>query len=351
MRKRPNPRLSLDLLKGFEAAARHLSFTRAAEELFLTQSAISREIKTLEDQLGQPLFTRVNRGLSLTGAGQELYRGVCEGLELIEAATRRAAGLDEDRTLTVTTSVPLASLWLASRLPRFIARHRDVDVRIVAADKALDLARERIDLAIRRFPPDEVPPPHTPRLFPMEVFPVCAPSLMRDPIRALKGPSDLRYHVLLEFEPATARPAWLDWQGWMRAMKIEGLRPAGMLRFSHYDQLIEAALESAGIALGRYPHIARHLREGRLVVPFGRDAVVGLGAFHIVRAPGRAARPLVEKFIKWLHEEVDEDAKHLPWREPVAACQGSSPSPKTGRGGRPGPAPISARSRGRRPGR
>ena len=139
MHKRRPPRLSLDLLRGFEAAARHSSFTRAAEELFLTQSAISREIKTLEEQLGQPLFARVNRGLSLTSAGQELYRGVREGLQLIDEATQSAASSDESRKLTVTTSVPLASLWLASRLPHFIAQHRDVDVRIVAADKALDL--------------------------------------------------------------------------------------------------------------------------------------------------------------------------------------------------------------------
>ena len=122
-------RLSLDLLKGFEAAARHLSFTRAAQELFLTQSAVSREIKTLEEQLGQPLFDRVNRGLRLTDAGQTLYRAVGEALLLIEQATGRLASTVTTETLTVTTSVPLASMWLVPKLQRFFQRYPDVEVR------------------------------------------------------------------------------------------------------------------------------------------------------------------------------------------------------------------------------
>src|SRR5437762_5361103 len=118
-------RLSLDLLKGFEAAARHLSFTRAAQELFLTQSAVSREIKTLEQQLGQQLFQRVNRGLRLTDAGQTLYRAVAEALLLIEQATRRLASSPTTEALTVTTSVPLASMWLVPKLQRFFERYPD----------------------------------------------------------------------------------------------------------------------------------------------------------------------------------------------------------------------------------
>src|SRR4029453_10434473 len=113
--KRRRPRLSLDLLKGFDAAARHLSFTRAARELSLTQSAVSREIKTLEEQLGQPLFNRVNRGLRLTDAGQGLYRAVDEALKLIDEATDRFAGSRRAETLAVTTSCALASTWLVPK--------------------------------------------------------------------------------------------------------------------------------------------------------------------------------------------------------------------------------------------
>jgi LysR family transcriptional regulator, glycine cleavage system transcriptional activator len=330
MDSRRQMRLSLDLLRGFEAAARHLSFTRAAGELFVTQAAISHQIKTLEKQLGQPLFSRVNRDLGLTNAGQELYRGVREGFELIDEATRRAAGYKEGRTLTVTISVPLASLWLAPRLPHFVARHREVDMRIVAADKALDLARERIDIAIRRYPSGEAPQ-DAPLLFPMKVFPVCAPALVRDRTRPLKSPGDLRHHMLLELDPATARPAWLDWPGWLRAMKLDRLRAVGMLGFSHYDQLIEAVIGSAGVALGRYPHITRLLHEGRLVAPFDRDAVVNLGAYHIIRAPGSAGSPLIEDFVEWLHEQVREDAERMQWRETDRATRASSSSGVAGR--------------------
>ncbi len=344
------PRLSLDLLRGFEAAARHLSFTRAAEELFVTQAAISHEIKTLEKQLGQALFTRVNRGLSLTSAGHELHRGVREGLELINEATRRAAGFKEGRTLTVTISVPLASLWLAPRLPHFVARHREVDMRIVAADKALDLVRERIDLAIRRYPSGEAPR-DAPILFPMEVFPVCAPALLHDRMRPLRSPSDLRHHMLLELDPATVRPAWLDWPGWMRAMKLDRLRAVGTLGFSHYDQVIEAVIGSAGVALGRHPHITRHLQEGRLVAPFGRDAVVNLGAYHIIRAPGSAGRPLFEDFVAWLHEQVREDAERLSWRETDRAARAAPSSGVAGGRSRAKPARKAVSTRGRHPAR
>jgi DNA-binding transcriptional LysR family regulator len=133
--KRRRPRLSLDLLKGFEAAARHISFTQAAQELSLTQSAVSREIKTLEDQLGQRLFTRINRGLRLTDAGQLLYRAVGAALTLIDEATDRLVALEEAERLTVTTSVPLASMWLVPKLWRFVRLHPEVDVRSVAAEQ------------------------------------------------------------------------------------------------------------------------------------------------------------------------------------------------------------------------
>lgn len=306
--KRRPPRLSLDLLKGFEAAARHLSFTRAAEELAVTQSAVSREVKTLEDQLGRTLFTRINRGLRLTEAGHDLHRTVGEALKLIDEATARVAGSAGGRALTVTTSVPLASLWLAPRLPRFTARHADIDVRIAATNRSLDLVRERIDLALRWFAAGTAPP-SAPRLMTMEVLPVCAPALLRERVRPLRTPDDLAHQVLLEYEPATVNPTWLDWAGWFRALQLAQPRPAGMLRFSHYDQVIEAAIESAGVALGRFPHLMRHLREGLLVAPFGRRAVVDLGAWHLVAAPGAGERPVVKEFVAWLHAETRRDAE------------------------------------------
>ena len=145
------PRLSLDLLRGFRAAARHLSFTRAAQELFVTQPAVSREIRTLEEQLGTPLFRRVNRALQLTQAGQELYAAVDEALSLIDAATTRLAGAS--RSLSVTTTVALASTWLVPRLPGFTRLHPQIDMRLLASNDWIDLAREHIEIAIRYVPP------------------------------------------------------------------------------------------------------------------------------------------------------------------------------------------------------
>jgi LysR family glycine cleavage system transcriptional activator len=305
--KRRRPRLSLDLLKGFEAAARHLSFTRAAQELFLTQSAVSREIKTLEEQLGQPLFSRVNRGLRLTDAGQVLYRAVGEALTLIDEASDRLAASRGGEMLTVTTSVPLASMWLVPKLRRFVQLHPEVDVRSVAADPRLDLERERLDIAIRWAPPGSSVPGGEP-LFDMEIFPVCSPALARDHARPLRSPADLANHVLLDLETVTTRGPWSDWGPWLRAMKLGHLKPAGTLRFSHYDQVTQAAIDGSGVAIGRNPHNVRHLREGLLVAPLGSEARLSWGTYFVLIAPHSAERPVVKEFVAWLRDELRQDA-------------------------------------------
>jgi len=306
--KRRRPRLSLDLLKGFEAAARHLSFTRAGRELSLTQSAISREIKTLEEQLGQPLFTRVNRGLRLTDAGQGLHRAVGEALKLIDEATDRLAMSGGGETLAVTTSSALASTWLAPRLSRFIRLHPELDVRSVAADQKLDLARERLDVAIRWASPGSSVPGGEP-LFDVQMFPVCSPTLARDRVRPLHSPADLAHHVLLDLETVTAGGPWSDWGPWLEAMKLSDLKPAGTLHFSHYDQVVQAAIDGSGVAIGRNPHSARHLRDGLLVAPFGREAVLSRGTYFVLSPPRSAEPPVVKEFVAWLRDEVRQDVE------------------------------------------
>lgn len=300
-RPRRRPRLSLDLLKGFDAAARHLSFTRAAQELSLTQSAISREIKTLETQLGRPLFDRINRGLRLTPAGRALHRAVGEALKLIEEATDRLDPTAAAETLTVTTSAPLASTWLVPRMARFLALHGDVDVRCVAANQWLDLEPERIDVALRWAPPGgSVPGGH--RLFGIQLFPVCAAALLTR--RALRHPAELANHVLLDLETTTASGAWSDWKPWLEAQGLAHLKPAGALRFSHYDQVLQAAMDGSGIALGRHPHNARHLADGLLVAPLGDEARLAWGSYFVLVASRSAERTVVRKFVDWLHEEA-----------------------------------------------
>jgi LysR family transcriptional regulator, glycine cleavage system transcriptional activator len=307
------PRLSLDLLRGFRAAARHLSFTRAAQELFVSQPAISREIKTLEEQLGKPLFRRVNRSLQLTQAGQELYSAVEEGLALIDDATMRVAGAW--RSLSVTTTVALASTWLTPRLPRFAELHPEIDMRFVGSNDAVDLAREHIDVAIR-YVALTAPPPSRDKLFDYEQFPVCAPKLAASRTRPLRAPEDLAKHVVLDFETVVYGRPWYDWDHWFSLMKLQSAKGARWLRFSHYDQVIEAAINGSGVAVGKSPHLRELLRSGKLVAPLGAASVAQAGAFYIEVASS-AQRDAVEPFIAWLHEEAARDARPAK-RRPAA---------------------------------
>lgn len=306
-RRRRRPRVSLDLLKGFEAAARHLSFTRAAEEMSLTQSAVSREVKKLEEQLGRPLFMRVNRGLVLTDAGKALYRAVGEALKLIDDATHRLDRSAAPETLTVTTSAPLASMWLVPKIWRFVRMHPEVDVRSVAANEKLDLVRERLDVALRWAPPGSTVPGGEP-LFDVEMFPVCAPALASDRSRPLHEPRDLAGHVLLDLETVVATGPWSDWTPWLEAM-VPRLKPARALRFSHYDQVVQAAIDGSGIAIGRRPHNARHLADGLLMAPLGPQGVLKWGTYYVLVSPRSSERPIVKSFVAWLREEVRADMR------------------------------------------
>mgnify|MGYP000876575602 FL=1 len=303
------PRVSLHLVRGFWVAARQLSFTKAAAELFVTQSAVSREIKKLEEQLGQPLFRRVNRTLQLTQAGEELYRAVSEALVLIDAATDRLAGVE--RSLTVTTTIPLASLWLVPRLPRFTQQHPELDVRIVASNDVLDLVQAQVDIAIRYASLGGATPLGKP-LVGYSTFPVCTPALMRDPARPLRTFADLAQHVLLEFETTVHGRPWYDWEQWFSAVKTAKFKPAGRQRFSHYDQVVEAALAGSGVAIGKRPHLNGKLQAGTLCAPFGTDGVATLGSFYVVVAPSATGRGAVgEAFVAWLRSEVRRDERAL----------------------------------------
>lgn len=306
--QRGSRRLSLDLLKGFEAAARHLSFTRAAQELSLTQSAVSRGIKSLEEQIGQPLFVRIHRGLRLTDAGRLLQRAVGEALDLIDDVTGRLAAARATETLTITPSAPLASTWLVPKLASFLRLRPDVDVRCISVDHKLDLERERLDLAIR-WAPAGASVPGGDWLFDMQCFPVCAPGLARDPRRPLRKPADLARHVLLDLATTTDRGPWSDWTPWLDAMHLGKLKPAGAMRFSHYDQVIQAAIDGSGVAIGRYPHTVRHLREGLLVAPLGAPAMLDWGGYFVLTAPRARERGVVKEFVAWLHQEAALDAQ------------------------------------------
>lgn len=304
MKKRP--RLSLDLLRGFRAAARHLSFTRAAQELFVTQSAISREIKTLEDQLGQPLFHRVNRVLQLTHAGEELYRVADETLAELDAVVDRLAGFG--KTLSVTTTSGLASLWLAPRLPRFNRAHPGIDVRIVASNDRPDLERDQLDLAIRFVAPGS-DIPASEELLDCKSFPVCSPTLARAGAHPIRAPADLAHHVRLDYDTVRDGRRLSEWDFWFGIMKIRPVPPASTLQFPQYDHVVSAAIEGSGVAMGVLPHVAQYLREGVLCAPFGREGVAQRGKFFIVRRPDVAGRDAVRAFVAWLWSEVKREGE------------------------------------------
>ena len=269
------PRLSLDLLRAFRAAGAHLSFTRAARELFVTQSAISHSVHALEEQLGQVLFHRVNRALKLSHAGEALYRAADNALNLIDAATDRLVG--SGRALGVTTTAALASAWLAPRLRHFARSNPDTDVRIVATNDRIDLEREHLDLAIQFVPAWETPP-GAELLVEYLQFPVCSPTLARSRNTPLRAPADLARHVRLDFETIVYGRPWYDWEQWSNATQPGSITPARTMRFSHYDQVIEAAINGSGVAIGKWPHLATHLREGVLCAPLGREWVANLEA-------------------------------------------------------------------------
>jgi DNA-binding transcriptional LysR family regulator len=293
----------LDPLLAFEAAARNLSFTKAGEELFLTQSAVSRQIQTLEAQLGIKLFERRPRALLLTEAGQSLYRVVQEILQRLHESARKLRGAAEVRAVTLTTTPGLAALWLIPRLARFTGAQPGVDVRISAGNEIVNLDRAGVDLAIRYTQSDQAGGAR--KLFGETVLPVCSPALARDRARPLAAPEDLRHHVLLQLDDP--RAAWLDWQLWFHALGIDELQPAGKLHFSHYDQLIQAAVSGQGIALGRHPLVRGLLREKKLVAPFKQD-VCSSRAYFLVESSAARTKPQVRAFIDWLLEETERES-------------------------------------------
>ena len=300
------PRLpSLDLLKGFEAAARLLSFTKAGDELFLSQSAVSRQIQELEDQLGVRLFERRHRALELTEAGQALYAAAAQVLATMRTVTTRLRAGRGRQSLAVTTTQSFASLWLIPHLAGFTRTHPELDVRISAETRVLDLERDGLDLAIRHGPAtlagsDAV------RLFGERVFPVCSPKLLKDPDRPLRVPADLRHQVLLQYDDPDGRHPWLHWKTWLEIERLTDLRPAGRLSFSGYDQIIPAAIAGHGVALGRSPLVREAIASGELVAPFKRSADPAR-AYYAVVSKNSAGRPEVADFVAWLKEEARKE--------------------------------------------
>jgi LysR family glycine cleavage system transcriptional activator len=293
---------ALDLLVGFEAAARHLSFTKAGEELFLTQSAVSRQIKELEEQLGVELFQRRHRALALTDAGKSFYASAAQVLTTMRAATDQLRAQAGKKALSVTTTNSFAALWLIPRLAGFTRSHPGVEVRITAETRVQNLDREGLDLAIRHGPA-ALAGANAIKLFGERVFPVCSPKLLADKSRPLREPKDLRHHTLLQYDDPDGRHPWLHWKTWLEVERIADLRPAGTLSFSGYEQIIPAAVAGHGVALGRSPLVKDLLASGDLVAPF-KSSADPARAYYAIVSKSAGGRKEVEEFVSWLKQEA-----------------------------------------------
>jgi LysR family glycine cleavage system transcriptional activator len=287
----------LESLVAFESAARHLSFTRAADEISLTQSAISRQIQALESRLGVPLFRRLHRALALTDDGRTLQLAVTDALARLDKTTRAIKHAERVRTVVLTTTPGFAGLWLIPRLATFIAAHPGVDVRISTGLKVVNLEREGVDVAVRYQPIDSLPAGAV-QLFGETVYPVCSPKLTAAKHPPLARPADLAAQILLQMQ-SDGHDELHDWSLWLHTLGVPDLKPLGTLQFSSYDQLIAAAVDGQGVALGRMPLIERYLSSRKLVAPFGGSAVSPRG-YCLVVAPVAAEKPEVRDFARWL---------------------------------------------------
>lgn len=291
-----------DPLKGFEAAARHMSFAKAAAELFLTPSALSRQVHTLEERLGVKLFRLEQRRLVLTPEGAVLYRAAAETLaRLAEVCAGLKAGRRRPR-VTVSAAIGIASLWLVPRLAAFQAIEPDLDVLISADNRMVDLEREDIDLALRYVAPETASPGAT-LLFGEVVFPVASPAVVAS-LPAVLRAEDLAKLTLLAFESANATP-WLAWEPWLQGLGLADAKPQAVLRFTQYDQAIRAAEDGRGLALGRGPLVAQAIAAGRLQALSDARRHVAARAYYLVRTR-QGVRPEVARFAAWLIAEAQK---------------------------------------------
>ena len=266
---RPLP--PLPTVRTFEAVARNLSFTKAAGELSLTQSAVSHQIRALEDHLGAPLFQRRHRGIELTADGRGFLEGARAGLDSILLASERIRNQRRVGVLTVAAPAAFAIWWLVPRLGRFAALHPDIEVRIATIDgREPDLWRDGIDLAVVKRParlaarnPAEMP------LLREIVFPVCSPSLLNG-ASAPRNLADLAQFPLIECDAAEAEDIEFGWSTWLDRFGMNGILRSRRLRFSHFGVALSAAVDGLGVALGRSPMVDAELAAGRLVRPIAK---------------------------------------------------------------------------------
>ena len=288
----------LNALRAFECAARHMSFTRAAEELHVTQAAVSHQVKALEAYLGIKLFRRLNRALRLTEEGQAYAPALREAFEGIRAATGRLRSDAESSPLTVTVLPSFAASWLVPRLGRFQARHPGAELRIDPTSRLVDLSRGEVDVALR-YGRGNYPGLDTRHLLDETLFPVCSPGFLES-----HGPLATP-HALAD-TPLLHDDDHGDWRAWLDAVGAGGVDAERGVVFTDSGLMVQAAVAGQGVAMARGVLAAEALRAGLLVRPFPQHLETEL-AYYVVCLPERAEQAKIARFREWLLEEVGGD--------------------------------------------
>jgi LysR family transcriptional regulator, glycine cleavage system transcriptional activator len=285
---------SLNGLRAFEAAARHLSFTVAASELSVTQTAISHQIRRLEEELGIRLFVRRNRALALTPEAKDYLPGVRAAFNDLRLATDRLLRRDDDHVLTVSTLASLAAKWLLPRLSTFQEAHRGIDVRITTSTGLVDFRTGGVDAAIR-YGRGHWQGLRADWLMADELFPVCSPALLRGD-KPLRCPQDLVHHTLLHSSGGYDD----DWRQWLTAAGLPAdISKQPGLSFDLIFLTVQAAIDGSGVAMGRTSYVQDDIAKGRLVVPF-EIALPADAGFYLVSPETKADPPKLAAFRQWL---------------------------------------------------
>jgi LysR family transcriptional regulator, glycine cleavage system transcriptional activator len=285
---------SLNGLRAFEAAARHLSFTNAASELNVTQTAISHQIRRLEEELGVRLFVRQNRTLALTKEAKDYLPGVRAAFDDLRLSTDRLLRKDDDHVLTVSTLASLAAKWLLPRLSAFQDAHTGIDVRITTSTALVDFKNGGVDAAIR-YGRGQWPGLRADWLMADELFPVCSPSLLTGD-KPLRCPQDLAYHTLLHSSGGYDD----DWRLWLTAAGLPtNVSKQPGLTFDLIFMTVQAAIDGLGVAVGRTSYVEGDVAKGRLVVPFKMSLPADAG-FYLVSPTATANAPKLVAFRQWL---------------------------------------------------
>jgi len=308
-RKRP---IGLAALRGFESAARHLSFTRAAAELHLTQSALSRQVAALESDVGQRLFVRKTRALALTPAGERLARSTRQALSTVDRAVDEIRGQTGSPRVAMTTYPSFASLWLVPRLAAFQREHPDIEIRIDAQGRRLDLEAEGIDLALRRCRPQDAPGDAV-RLLDEDVTPALSPELLNRFGGRLQSPAELLRLPRIEIEDDLPGNNLATWARWFEQAGVDTDGGAGSVMVVAYiDQSMQAAARGQGAVLAYHPFREEMVASGQLMVPFPDIRVAtGYAMFLIANRVSRG-RGAVAQLHAWLNDQFEQGPARRP---------------------------------------